>query len=78
MNTEKGAVAKKNCSVACIGCTKCAKVYDSGETIKIQSFLSYISPKADVSNHGAELVNCCPTKAIIGVNVEAKKAGDSV
>ena len=69
MNTEKGAAARKNCTVACIGCNKCAKVTESKE-VKIEKFLSYIGHDFDVVNHGPKVVACCPTKAIIGVNVE--------
>ena len=68
MNQEKGGVARKNCSVACIGCMKCTKVYETDQ-IKITNFLSYIGPDIDVKNHGTELVKCCPTKAIHGVNL---------
>lgn len=76
MNKEKGGPAKKNCSVACIGCQKCKKVCDS-ETVTITNFLSYIDPTTDVNTQGAKLVDCCPTNAIIGVNVEPLKAEEN-
>jgi Na+-translocating ferredoxin:NAD+ oxidoreductase RNF subunit RnfB len=62
MNTEKGAIAKKNCAVACIGCMKCAKVCDG---VSVNSFLSYIANEADVKTHGDDLIASCPTKAIV-------------
>ncbi|MCP4393812.1 MAG: RnfABCDGE type electron transport complex subunit B [Alphaproteobacteria bacterium] len=62
MNNEKGAAARKNCTVACIGCMKCAKVCDG---VTINSFLSYISNDADVTAHGDDLIASCPTKAIV-------------
>ncbi len=73
MNKEKGGPAKKNCKVACIGCSKCARVYES-DTVTIADSLSYISPKVDIDTHGPFIVGCCPTKAIIGVGVEGKVA----
>ncbi|MBL6989728.1 MAG: RnfABCDGE type electron transport complex subunit B [Bacteriovoracaceae bacterium] len=73
LNTEKGAIAKKNCAVACIGCNKCVKVYDSGGAVVMKGLLSYISPQVDVENQGGYLVGSCPTNAIMGINVEAKK-----
>ncbi len=73
MNEEKGAVSKKNCKVACIGCTKCAKIYDSGDKVVIKNALSYIAPDIDIDNFGSEIVGCCPTNAILGVRVEGKK-----
>ena len=72
MNQEKGAVAKKNCAVACIGCGRCAKVYET-DAVTINNNLSYISPKVDVENYGGQIVGCCPTGAIIGINVVSEK-----
>jgi len=43
INEEKGAPAKRNCSVACIGCGKCEKVCKF-EAITIKNNLSYIDP----------------------------------
>ena len=61
-NKQKGAVARKNCSKACIGCMKCAKICDK---IKIENNLSYIPPEVDAGEFGAELAQNCPTSAII-------------
>lgn len=72
MNREKGAAAKKNCAVACIGCSRCTKVTAS-TSVTINNFLSYIDTKFNVGDHGPLVVGCCPTKAIIGVNVKGEK-----
>ncbi len=72
MNTQKGAAAKKNCKVACIGCMKCTKVYET-DSVKVTNFCSYISPDVDVENYGSAIIASCPTKAILGVNVEEQK-----
>lgn len=73
-NTEKGGAAKKNCSVACIGCMKCTKIYET-DSIKVKNFLSYISPDVN-KEFGSELVTCCPTKAIKGINLSEKSPVD--
>ena len=72
MNHEKGAEARKNCKVACIGCNRCTKVYET-DTINVNNFLCYINPEVDVEKYGPEIVGCCPTKAIIGVGVTGVK-----
>lgn len=61
-NKQKGAVARKNCSKACIGCMKCSKIC---EQIKVENNLSYIPPEVDAKTFGAELARNCPTSAII-------------
>ncbi len=71
MNKEKGGAARKNCKVACIGCMKCTKVYETDQ-IKIANFLSYFNHGVDVVTYGKPLVDCCPTKAIIGTNLESE------
>lgn len=72
MNQDKGAVAKKNCKVACIGCGRCAKVYETDDVV-IENNLSYIKPQIDVENYGGLIVGSCPTNAIVGVGVEPLK-----
>ena len=67
-NKQKGAVARKNCKVACIGCMKCTKIC---EQIKVENNLSYIPTTVSAQEFGAELVKNCPTGAI--VMTEAKK-----
>ncbi len=61
-NKQKGAVARKNCAAACIGCAKCTKLNDQ---IKIEDNLSYIPATVDVGEFGAKLQKICPTGAIV-------------
>ena len=72
MNQEKGALAKKYCKVACIGCMKCVKATES-KSVSVKNNLSYIDTDVDVVQHGPLLVGCCPTGSILGVNIQAKK-----
>ncbi len=70
VNKEKGAVAIKNCSVACIGCGKCEKVCEF-DAITITSFLSYIDfNKCKLCR---KCVEVCPTNAIWEVNFKPRK-----
>ena len=61
-NTQKGAVARKNCAVACIGCMKCTKI---NPEIKVENNLSYIPVSVSAEEYGAQLAQNCPTGAII-------------
>lgn len=61
-NKQKGAVARKNCSAACIGCMKCTKV---NPEVKVEDNLSYIPATVSAEKFGAELAASCPTGAII-------------
>lgn len=61
-NRQKGALARKNCKAACIGCMKCAKICPD---IKVENNLSYIPSDVDAAQYGAELAAACPTGAII-------------
>ena len=71
VNTEKGAVAKKNCAAACIGCGKCVKVC-TFEAITMDNNLAYIDfEKCKLCRKCAKE---CPTGAIWEENFpEAKK-----
>ena len=71
MNKEKGAVAKKGCSVACIGCGKCQKECKF-EAITIENNLSYID--FNKCRLCRKCVEACPTHAIIDVNFPPRKS----
>lgn len=70
INTEKGGVARKNCSVACIGCGKCVKVcpYDA---ITMENNLAYID--AEKCKLCRKCVVECPTEAILEINFPPRK-----
>lgn len=70
VNKDKGGVARKACSAACIGCGKCAKVCKF-DAITIQDNLCYID-HAKCKACG-QCVFECPTGAIHAVNFEPKK-----
>ncbi len=70
VNKEKGAVAIKNCSVACIGCGKCEKVCEF-DAITITNFLSYID--FDKCKLCRKCVEVCPTNSIWEVNFKPRK-----
>jgi len=70
VNKEKGAPAKKNCSVACIGCGKCEKVCEF-DAITITDFLSYIN--FDKCKLCRKCVEVCPTNSIWEVNFKPRK-----
>ena len=70
INKDKGGVAKKSCSVACIGCKKCQKIcpYDA---IVVENFLAYIDySKCKLCRKCTEE---CPTSAILEVNFPPRK-----
>jgi Na+-translocating ferredoxin:NAD+ oxidoreductase RNF subunit RnfB len=60
-STDKGAVARKNCSNACIGCMKCTKVCKF-EAITVEDNLARIDP-AKCKSCGLCAIEC-PTGAI--------------
>ena len=69
-NKQKGATARKNCSAACIGCMKCAKICPE---IKVEENLSHIPTTVDAQTFGEELANNCPTGAIIYTGKKGNK-----
>lgn len=60
-NKEKGGIARKNCKVSCIACTKCQKVCESG-AITIENNLAFIHPEKCVNCGKCEEV--CPQSTI--------------
>lgn len=60
-NKEKGAVARKHCNVACIGCMKCEKVCPT-EAIKVEDNLSRIDYSKCIACGAC--AEACPTDAI--------------
>ncbi len=61
-NHDKGAAAKKACSVSCIGCKKCEKFFE-GSHMKVADFLAavdYDNPPTDL-----DVIGQCPTGAIV-------------
>lgn len=61
MNTEKGAVTRKQCEAGCIGCTKCVKVCPK-EAIEMKDGVAYIHQDKCI---GCQLcVKECPVQVI--------------
>lgn len=74
-NKERGNFAKKNCAVACIGCSKCVKSAAQQE-VAVVDFLSYITPAADLEGIGVALSDGCPTGAIFALGIDGVKERD--
>jgi ferredoxin len=70
INQEKGGVARKNCSVACIGCSKCFKVCPY-EAITMENNLAFID--SDKCKLCRKCVTECPTGAILELNFPPRR-----
>lgn len=70
MNQERGAVARRACAVACIGCNRCVRVCEF-DAIKVENFLAYIDPNK--CRLCRKCVDECPTGAIIELNFPVRK-----
>jgi Na+-translocating ferredoxin:NAD+ oxidoreductase RNF subunit RnfB len=69
-NMDKGAVARKSCSVACIGCNMCEKECRY-EAISISGNLAFID--SDKCKLCRKCVTVCPTNAILELNFPPRK-----
>jgi Na+-translocating ferredoxin:NAD+ oxidoreductase RNF subunit RnfB len=70
INKEKGAISRKNCSVACIGCGKCVKTC-TFDAITMTNNIAYIDPiKCKLCRKCAAE---CPTGAIVECNFPPRK-----
>lgn len=69
-NEDKGGIAKKSCTVACIGCSKCFKVCPF-EAITMENNLAFID--ADKCKLCRKCVPECPTNSIIEIGFPPKK-----
>ena len=69
-NMDKGGIARKACSVACIACNKCEKEcnYDA---ITIENNLAFID--SDKCKLCRKCVSVCPTNSIIELNFPPRK-----
>jgi RnfABCDGE-type electron transport complex B subunit len=70
INTEKGAISRKNCSVACIGCGKCVKICEF-EAITMVNNLAYIDPVKCRLCRKCEPE--CPTHSILEIGFSPRK-----
>ena len=70
MNKDKGVIAKKACTNACIGCSLCFKEY-AFDAIKIENNLAYIDHNK--CRLCPKCVDVCPTNAIHELNFPPKK-----
>ena len=70
VNKDKGAVARKACQAACIGCGKCQKVCKF-DAITVVNNISYIDDSK--CRLCTQCVDACPTHAIVKVHFPIKR-----
>lgn len=70
VNKDKGAVAKKACAVACIGCAKCQKICEF-DAITIENNLAFIID--DKCRLCRKCAPVCPTNSILELNFPPRK-----
>ncbi|MBN1182019.1 MAG: Fe-S cluster domain-containing protein [Bacteroidales bacterium] len=70
INEEKGGLAKKNCTVACIGCTKCFKVCPHDAIVMVNNLAFIDSYKCKLCR---KCVLECPTNSILEIGFPPKK-----
>ena len=75
MNEDKGGIAKKSCSVACIGCIKCFKVCPY-EAITMANNLAFID--SDKCKLCRKCVPECPTNSILEIGFPPRKEKEEV
>lgn len=68
-NTQKGAEARKACSICCIGCKKCETICKF-DAVHVENNLAYIDPEK-CKNCGM-CAKACPTGAIVNLKQLAK------
>jgi Na+-translocating ferredoxin:NAD+ oxidoreductase RNF subunit RnfB len=74
VNQDKGATAKKACSVACIACKACVKACEF-DAITIENYLAYIDPvKCTLCR---KCVAVCPTDSILEINFPPRKVAET-
>ena len=71
VNKDKGAVARKACAAACIGCGKCVKTCDKFEAITLVNNLAYID--AEKCKMCRKCEDACPKGAIKAFNFPPRK-----